>query len=328
MTGQKSYRSAFLKSKQHAILGFATIGLGFVFGHIFPFILGIVGYVLGWLYIPDMPFFKKIVDGQNNEAASQENREKLQEFILKRDRLLSNLAPHLKAKYRDLVGSCEDIERETSTTYILAGAESPDIRIKKLDELMWTYLRLLCMDQSLSSFINSEKKEFIAQQIKELEDSLAFYAKKNEELKASGTPLSERLFQSKSSMLETLKRRLVRINDAIENIELVRAEQERLVEQIKLLRADSFAMQNSELLSQRIDASMEQLESTKKWLSEMDTFKSALDDTMPVFEGRVGYGAKRNGEVPSSINSTNESVIIDDCVKNPSRQRVSIRKTA
>lgn len=300
------YRAAFLKSKQHAILAVSTIGLGFIFGHLFPLIVGVVAYGLGWLYIPDMPFFKKSVDDKNHEVLSQEKREQLQAFILRRGQLLSGLNSHLKAKYKELVSSCEDIERETATTNVLSGAAGVDIRIKKLDELMWTYLRLLCMDQSLSVFLNSEKGEYIEQQVKELETALADLAKKNEELKTTGVSRLDKIIQSKTSMLETLKKRLNRIKDSTENIELVRAEQERLVEQIKLLRADAFAMQNSELLSQRIDASMEQLAETNKWLSEMDTYKSALDSTMPSFEGRVGYGTQ--GQEPAVIDFLNEDV--------------------
>ena len=316
------YRTAFLKSKQHAILAVTTIGLGFIFGHLFPLILGFVAYGLGWLYIPDMPFFKKAIDDKNHEALSQEKRERLQEFILRRDQLLSGLNSHLKSKYKELVSSCEDIERETATTNVLSGAAGVDIRIKKLDELMWTYLRLLCMDQSLSVFLNSEKKEYLEQQVKELETALAELVKKNETLKSSGTSRLDKIIQSKYSMLETLKKRLTRINDSSENIELVRAEQERLVEQIKLLRADAFAMQNSELLSQRIDASMEQLAETNKWLSEMDTYKSALDITMPSFEGRVGYGAR--GQEPAVMEFLDE----ETGRSNSKIRRVSIRKTA
>jgi len=320
------YRAAFLKSKQHAILGFSTLGLGFIFGHAFPLILGVIAYVLGWIYIPDMPFFKNFIDGKNNQAIDEEKKEQLRQFMLRRDKLLYGLPSDLKDKYRDLVSSCEDIERETSTTNILAGSVGPDIRVKKLDELMWTYLRLLCMEKSLSSFLESEKKEYLEQQIQELEESLDLLLKKNENSEIDKRhQVSDRLIQSKTSMLETLKRRLTRIDDSIENIELVRAEQERLVEQIKLLRADAFAMQNSELLSQRIDASMEQLAQTNKWLSEMDTFKSALDNNMPAFEERVGYGSFGSGAMQSDTSKIRVFMEMNDSYSKPIR-RISIKK--
>ncbi len=280
------YRSAFLKSIHHAVLGISTIGVGFMTGHPFLLILGIVGYILGWLYIPDMPFFRKSIDDKNSAMLAGERRLQRQAFIEKRDSLISNLNFDLGAKYRELVGYCEDIERETSTTHILAGSQDADIRTRKLDELMWTYLRLLCMDQSLSTFLKTEKEEYVQQQIDRLEEEIKAISLPKE---AENSP-QERLVLSKTSMLDTLKKRISRIKDSKTNIELVRAEQSRLVEQIKLLRADSFAMQNSELLSQRIDASMEQLEQTNKWLSEMDTIKDSMETAVPVFDDRIGYG--------------------------------------
>lgn len=308
------YRSAFLKSKYHAILAISTIGLGFIFGQIFPLIMGIVVYALGWLYIPDMPFFKKAIDDHNNWMVKEEQQAKLEQFMYRRDKLLSGLSPDLKSKYRELVGYCEDIERETATTSFLAGPSVPDIRVKKLDELMWTYLRLLCMDQSLSTFIHSEKQEYVEQQIKSLEDEISGFEKvKDQENKALS-----RLIQSKTSMLETLKRRLARIKDSRTNSELVKAEQERLVEQIRLLRADSFAMQNSDLLSQRIDASMEQLAETNKWLAELDSFKDVMDNGLPNYDARVGYGVEKV-QVETDYSSTSSNF-------NKKFKKISIKK--
>jgi hypothetical protein len=294
----ESYRAAFFKSKYHAYLGVATLGLGFVMGHLFPLILGVVGYAIGWLYLPDMPFFKDSIDEKNNGALNEERERERSVFISRRDKLLSNLYPELEKKYRELVGYCEDIERETHSTHVMSGAIAPDVRTRKLDELMWTYLRLLSMDQSLTLFLNSEKQENIEDQIARVKTEIDKLARSKE---AESTPAQERLFQSRSSMMETLERRLSRVKESRSNIDLVRAEQDRLVEQIKLLRADSFAMQNSELLSQRIDASMEQLAETNKWLAEMDSFKDVMDTSMPSFEGRIGYGVEQNSGSYSQI---------------------------
>ena len=37
--------------------------------------------------------------------------------------------------------------------------DGDDPRLRKLDELMWTYLRLLVMEGSLESFIETESQE-------------------------------------------------------------------------------------------------------------------------------------------------------------------------
>ena len=74
------------------------------------------------------------------------------------------------------------------------------------------------------------------------------------------------------------------------NLALVVSEQERLDQQIKLIRADAVATKNAEILTARIDATVEHLDQTNKWLSEMDEFKDLVGD-MPSTELRVGYQA-------------------------------------
>src|SRR5262249_38665305 len=69
---------------------------------------------------------------------------------------------------------------------------------------------------------------------------------------------------------------------------LVVSEQERLDQQIKLIRADAVATKNAEALTARIDATVEHLDQTNKWLAEMDEFKDLIGD-MPATEMRVGY---------------------------------------
>jgi hypothetical protein len=71
---------------------------------------------------------------------------------------------------------------------------------------------------------------------------------------------------------------------------LVVSEQERLDQQIKLIRADAVATKNAEALTARIDATVEHLDQTNKWLSELDEFKDLVAD-MPATEVRVGYAA-------------------------------------
>ena len=68
------------------------------------------------------------------------------------------------------------------------------------------------------------------------------------------------------------------------------SEQERLDQQIKLIRADAVATKNADALTARIDATVEHLDQTNKWLSEMDEFKDLVGD-MPSTELRVGYQA-------------------------------------
>src|SRR5437667_8536292 len=89
---------------------------------------------------------------------------------------------------------------------------------------------------------------------------------------------------------EVLRKRRQRIEQAEANLALAVSEQERLDQQIKLIRADAVATKNAETLTARIDATVEHLDQTNKWLSELDEFKDLVGD-LPNTELRVGYEA-------------------------------------
>jgi len=100
----------------------------------------------------------------------------------------------------------------------------------------------------------------------------------------------QRYLGSRLDRLEVLRKREQRSEQAQANIQLVVSEQERLEQQIKLIRADAVATKNAETLTARIDATVEHLDQTNKWLSELDEFKDMVGD-MPSTELRVGYQA-------------------------------------
>jgi hypothetical protein len=100
----------------------------------------------------------------------------------------------------------------------------------------------------------------------------------------------QRYLASRLERLEVLRKRQQRSEQARANLALVVSEQERLDQQIKLIRADAVATKNAETLTARIDATVEHLDQTNKWLSELDEFKDLVGD-MPPTELRVGYQA-------------------------------------
>ena len=113
---------------------------------------------------------------------------------------------------------------------------------------------------------------------------------------ASAQETRERLLTSRQERLETLEKRADRLETAQANLALVVSEQERLEEQIKLIRADSIATRNAGALTARIDATVENLEHTNQLLSQMDQFRDLLTD-LPVTTQRAGFG-ERAGPPP------------------------------
>ena len=291
MNEQLNYVREFAKSPHHLVLGFCTLGLGFIAAGLLPFLLGMVGYVFGWIWIPGTPLFKGWVEKKVQTQLQAEDAVRLDEFNSKRQLQLYALSAERRSKYAILSGICEEIEK-TSGDGQGGGDPVNDSRSRKLDELMWTYLRLLSVEQSLETFVNSESGEDIEASVKQAEKGIAVTQKSAEDAKTSGDEVlasaKERLLASTSDRLDVLRKRLDRFKQASTNIEVVRSEQERLAEQIKLIRADAMATKNADALTSRIDASVQTLNDTNKFLSDMSDFADLASD-VPMTTARIGF---------------------------------------
>jgi hypothetical protein len=157
---------------------------------------------------------------------------------------------------------------------------------------MWTYLRLLGIERSLEQFLETERRENVPAVLQDAEVEAKRLSAEVESLKTKpGDPTLEtkqRYLGSRLERLEVLRKRVQRSQQAESNLALVVSEQDRLDQQIKLLRADAVATKNAESLTARIDATVEHLDQTNKWLSELDEFKDLVGD-LPSTEQRVGY---------------------------------------
>src|ERR1035438_3001002 len=138
-----NYHREFLKSPQHAALGVLTLGLGFMSGLALPLIAGATCYTLGWIYLPDLPFFRRWVDRRREAAKRAEELQKVAAFIQRRDALIASLSLERRECYARLAAVCRDIETASADNMLTSADPATDPRLRKLDELMWTYLRLL-----------------------------------------------------------------------------------------------------------------------------------------------------------------------------------------
>jgi len=308
---QINYFKEFIHSKDHLVLAGISLGIGFISANILILILGVTAYGLGVMFLHDSAYFKKKTDAKYQEVQKQFDMEKMRKFKEKQIKVYESLSDTRREAYNSLAAVCRDIEQATVTIDI----EGSDMRLRKIDELMWTYMKLLCIDQSIEVFLEYERKENVPDEVKEAETRLAQIAKEMEELKASAKPAilesKQRLFSSFSEKVEVLKKRLQRIEMAKINVEVVKAEQDRLIQQIKLLRADAMASKNAEALTSRIDASISHLDDTNKWVSQMGEFQDFSDD-IPLAANRIGFEQKNSASEslygdPFSIPSTNRT---------------------
>ena len=289
-----NYHREFFKSPQHAALALVTLGLGFLSAQVLGLIAGATAYVLGWIYLPDLAFFRGWVDRRNENSKRASEAQKIAEFVQRRDALLRSLPPERRERYSRLAQVCRDIETASADNLLASADSATDPRLRKLDELMWTYLRLLGIEESLSRFMETEQRENVPALVQDAQAEASRLTTELDALKArGGDPTLEtrqRYLASRLERLEVLRKRQQRSEQARANLALVVSEQERLDQQIKLIRADAVATKNAETLTARIDATVEHLDQTNKWLSELDEFKDLVGD-MPPTELRVGYQA-------------------------------------
>ena len=291
---EPNYRREFLGSPYHAALGLVTLGLGFLSASLLGLIIGGTLYTVGWLHLPDMPLFRRWVDHRQEQARRAAEAQKVADFVRRRDALLDSLSSSRRERYSRLAAVCRDIETASADNPLASPDPASDPRLRKLDELMWTYLRLLGIEESLEQFLETERREDLPGMLKNGEAEVAQLTSEVDALKAKANNGSletrQRYLGSRLERLEVLRKRQQRIQQAQENLALVVSEQDRLDQQIKLIRADAVATKNASALTARIDATVEHLDQTNKWLSELDEFKDLVPD-MPSTELRVGYAA-------------------------------------
>src|SRR5947209_2996401 len=253
-----NYRREFLGSPHHAVFGLVTLGLGFLSANPLALIVGGTLYSLGWLHLPDMPFFRRWVDRRNEAVKRAGEMQKVADFVRRREALLDSLSPSRRERYSRLASVCRDIETASADNLLAAPDSAMDPRLRKLDELMWTYLRLLGIEESLEQFLETERREDLPGILKEAEAEAARLTGEVDALKAKGNNGSietrQRYLGSRLERLEVLRKRQQRIQQAQENLALVMSEQDRLDQQIKLIRADAVATKNAEALTARIEA--------------------------------------------------------------------------
>ena len=273
----------FISSPHHAIMALATLGIGFLAAEPLYLIAGATAYVVGWVFVPGLPLFQRYLNHKGEAARLAAESGELAQFNTQRDAVIASLSPARRDRYFSLAKVCKEIG---------AGATADDPRVRKIEELMWTFLRLLTMEESLERFLETETRDDVPAR-------LAAAREEVERLRAEVAALSEggardakeRLLTSREEVLTTLTKRAERLEQAKANLTLVASEQERLDQQIKLIRADSIATRNTSALTARIDATVENLEQTNQWLSQMDQFRDLLTD-LPLTQQRAGFGEK------------------------------------
>lgn len=287
-----NYRRSFWKSPHHAWLALLTVGAGFITAQPLFLLIGATAYALGLIYFPDTGFFRSWLDRRRLAAEQAIGQAELTEFLKRREKLLQELPGYLQERYYSLAAVCQEIVKISHDPTSDASAPTDDPRVQRLEELMWTYLRLLSIEGTLQSFLETERQENLPQLVASARDEINQLSADIEKLKSQGNQTAldtkQRLRDSRLEYLQVLERRVAQVDQSKANLDLVVSEQDRLNQQIKLIRADSIAIKNPEAITARIDATVETLNQTNRWLAEMDQFKDVIRDAPPPNQ-RIGF---------------------------------------
>jgi hypothetical protein len=281
-----NYHKEYLKSPEHLWAAVATLGCGLAIGNVIGLMVGAAAYAIAWIYVPDLPFFKKKVDAKAAGLAQRDEDAQTAAFRARRDAMRNALEEANQARYNELAGVCQEIETGS------AGA-GDDTLFGKLDELMWTFLKLLTMEEAIEHFLEESKGEDLDAQIVEAQSEVD---KMGSEKPAAGSS-KEKLLNSREQVVEVLKKRKEAIGSAQDNLGLVQSEEERLGHQIRLLRAEAVATRNSDMLTVKINSSVATLQDTNALLSQMSSYQEAVAD-MPQTNTRIGYGDVAGAPAP------------------------------
>src|SRR5262249_58500173 len=94
--------------------------------------------------------------------------------------------PSRQERYQRLTQVCRDIETAGADNLLASAEPATDPRLRKLDELMWTYLRLLGIEESLERFLETERREDVPGVLREAEAEANRLNSEVEALKAKG----------------------------------------------------------------------------------------------------------------------------------------------
>ena len=280
-----SYIKQYLLSSDHAIAALATIGGGLIVGNLLGLIVGATAYAVSWIYLPTSAHFRNKVEQKAKAETDKEDAQAKAEFIRKRDIALNTLNIEDTNSYLSLVDVCKEIERNGVDENVLG----------KLQGLMWTYLKLLSMKEAITHYLSEVDKEKVSTELEEVKEEITTLTT----LVGGGKPevgsSKEKLLQSRQSVAEVLQQRKTAIEKAEENKEIVESESERLGHQIRLLQAEVVGNRNSDVITDKINNSVESIKDTNSMLKGLESYTSFVEDTPPA---NLGYGEENIERTP------------------------------
>lgn len=177
--------------------------------------------------------------------------------------IFGELSSRGQRRYARLRKLCDAIEENyQGLSYASQGLLEGHLR--KLDDLLDSYLNLLYQRERYRDFMDSSTELEIKKSIESIEKEMDNY--------------SERVQEVKERRLRVLKQRLARFEKAHENIEIIGAQLGTIEDTVKYIHEQSWTLQNPEEISVQLDTLIDEVEETQESVQEIeDVFHSSSD---------------------------------------------------
>jgi hypothetical protein len=151
-------------------------------------------------------------------------------------------------------------------------AELPfeDFQADSLDRLLWIHLRLLYTEYALERFLRKTSERQIQEEIESVEERLARIPADTQ------SPQQQRIRKALDDNLQTLRDRLVNLQKARDNYELVKLEIERLENKIRSVSELAVNRQEPDYISGQVDQVAASMLETEKTMNELQ-FATGLE---------------------------------------------------
>lgn len=211
-----------------------------------------LGY-LTWLSHNDR--FRALVLGEHLRRQARTADEQIEAVI-------TSLSPDSQARWKRLQQRCRQI-RETSAA-LAPGIESAGDPVKGgLDSLLMIHGRLLASREALETAMDGETRYELERKIEDATTRLE-------------RATSEAAKRSLESSLEILRKRVEHAHSAVDNLQVVDAELDRIENQVDLIREELLVNRDPTALSARIDAVTSMMGEANRFLRDNEALLGSL----------------------------------------------------
>jgi len=233
--------------------------------------LALAGELLYVGLLASHPHFQAYVAAQAAKVARQQGSATAN-LVLRR--ILSSLPPKSLQRFEALRTRCLELRQlaaEIKDPNRVGGAlPLEELQLAGLDRLLWIYLRLLFTEYSLDRFQQKTSQEQIQRDIADLETRL-----RQSERVPDGTQ-RQKVRKAIEDNLQTCRDRLINLQKALGNYELVKLEIDRLENKICALSELAVNRQEPDFISTQVDQVASSMVQTERTMNELQ-FATGLD---------------------------------------------------